>query len=145
MANPTTDDLRESLLARIRTDTTFKTLTGATSQDPRLYYRFQPNPVLSPTQKVYATYFLLGDNERIMGVLEPIYAFTLWARDTEVGYEALRDVRNRIHTLVDRQTWTVGSDIVQGRNVREMDTDDPPNGFIGRVLHLRVAALDRVA
>jgi hypothetical protein len=134
------DDLRESALSRISGDTTFKTLTGATSSDPRLYYRYSDTVGLSTGQKTYAVYALINRRESRDGILDPVLQFVIWSR--EEFYETLSDTRDRIAALLDRQTWTVGSQRVQGRIVFEADTDLPNDGLVGKMMQIRIAALD---
>jgi hypothetical protein len=135
------DTIREATLTRLQSDATFRTLTGATNADPRLYYRFFGDAVISDTQPVYVTYMLMPHNETAMGVAQPVFSFFLWSRPS--GYTALKGVADRIQALFDRQVWTVGSVRVQSRLIRQGDVDEVPGGqFTGRSMHVRVAFMD---
>jgi hypothetical protein len=142
------DTVREGFLARISTDATFRTLTGAAGYDDRLYAIDQADAVLSAAQPVYVTYMLLPMGETQRGVGEPTFSMVLWSRrgelvnETGMGYPAIAAVAARFHVLFDRKVWTIGTARVHSRIVRESDIEDTPHGFVGRMMQVRVGYYD---
>lgn len=136
----TPDDLRESMLTRLGADATFRTLTGYTAADPRLYYRYEPALVITPAQPAYVVYAMLNQRESRDGLMDPVFQLIVWTQ--EQYYTTMTDIRDRIAALFDKKTWTVGGQVVQGRIVFQADTDLPNDGMVGRMLQVRISAID---
>lgn len=144
----TLDTLREAFVARLADDTTFKALTGADANDGRLYAKDQADAVISETQPAYVTYLLLPHGETNTGLAQPTFSLIIWSKRGEVsggvnvGYPAVKAVAAQVKTLFDKVTWTASSARLRSRLVRESDTEDVEYGFVGRMMQVRVGALD---
>lgn len=137
-----TDDLREAFLARLSEDTGFQEATGADNGDERLYQRYNGDAVITNDQPAYVTYMLLPHGETRDGLNIPVFSLIIWSQDQ--FYDAVKAVKVRLRALFDKKRWNIGSgdDAVEvySRIVREMDTDEPSQGIMGRIVQVRVAS-----
>jgi len=83
-------EIREHVYGLIADDATFKTLTGATASDKRIYYQFPPERIeisdSKPAYIVYSTEFFeaIEAMEHVTGQRPPItFSFVIWAKDPQ--------------------------------------------------------------
>jgi len=88
----------------IKNDATFKTLTGATASDPRLYYAYPwEQKLLSSTQKAYVTYYTMMSTippDAVHVVQEPDRMFILdvWSNDVNQAVLVEERLVNLLHS-----------------------------------------------
>lgn len=147
----TIDDIREWMLSKIE-GVDYTALTGATDADGRLYYVDDAPAEFDVSRPLYVTYSLLNVPEPRSGVMEAVFALTLWAHRER--YQNLRNLRDLLVGVFDRITWPVTVDPDSGtlteddedardeqivtRIIREQDVGRPGQSMLGRSLHLRV-------
>jgi hypothetical protein len=122
------------MYSAIVADATFRTLSGWTATDPRLYWYFQGDAELSGTKRVYITYTLLNVSEP-EGVSQPIYSFRIWAREEDL--EQMLLVRNRLRALFHQQLLAVSGQPVFGKVIMEGDAFQPEQRFAGLNVQIR--------
>jgi hypothetical protein len=126
--------IREAVYTTIVADATFRTLTGWTATDPRLYWYFQGDAELSGSKRAYITYTLLNTPEP-QAVSQPIYSFRIWAREEDLDQMLL--VRDRLKALFHQKLLSVSSQPVYGKCVMEGDAFQPEQRFAGLNIQFR--------
>ncbi len=98
--------IKKWLYVTIEADATFRTLTGRTATDPRIYYGWMPEvATLSDTKPAYSTYFEIVTGPvpepQVMDVQhgDEIYQIDVWAQ----SMETMEDVSNRIYAVLHDQ------------------------------------------
>lgn len=82
-------EIRILLFTSVRDDAQFKTLTGATASDPRIFFEFTPQKVIVNDNKpAYAVYYRTGTIQArsidIAGRDEQVYAIEIWAKKPDI-------------------------------------------------------------
>jgi len=99
--------LTKDVYDKIKDDATFKTLTGATASDPRLYYAYPWEPkLLSSTQKAYVTYYTISGAippDAVHVVQEPDKTFVLDVFSNDVNQGIL--IQERLVNLLHSQKF----------------------------------------
>lgn len=107
-------DIKTTIYSTITDDATFKTLTGATATDKRLYQQFPPDQIdeSNPwvTYRTTTSSPVLDTGE----ITDPdlVFVFDIWGIDAD----AIEDVFDRIQVLLDRQRFnTTDHDVLYTR------------------------------
>lgn len=134
-------DFRDFLLRTIGEDGQFQTLTGATVEDPRIYWYYQGDARVSDTQPVFVTYTLMTMAEKFRATREPTASFIIWGR----YIEAVEAVVVRLATLLDQQLHTTPQgDLVYTKQIAQSDSFQQQPDFAGIQMQFRIGVLDLV-
>lgn len=95
-------DIKKLIYGIITNDATFKTLTGATATDKRLYYQFPPEQIDEDTP--WCTYFFITGGivgDEIGDIQDPdiILTIDIWGLDSD----DVEDVFDQVKVLIDRR------------------------------------------
>lgn len=80
-------DIGRFIVATLRADPEFKTLTGANGNDPRVYLYYSGEAVIAPAQgkRGYVTYSNTAEPERMQAVGGPVFSLAIWADTIETA------------------------------------------------------------
>lgn len=96
-------DIKTTIYSTITDDATFKTLTGATASDKRLYQHFPQDDIAKVNP--WVTYFTVTSSPILDtgDITDPdlIFVFDIWG----VDMDTVEDVFDRIQVLLDRQRF----------------------------------------
>jgi hypothetical protein len=99
-------DIKTKVYSMITDDTTFKTLTGASATDKRLYQQYPPDQV--DKTNPWVTYFTIAgalfgpDQIGDIQVPDIIFTFDIWGDDVD----DVDDVFDQLMVLLNRQVYT---------------------------------------
>lgn len=126
---------KQAIIDALANDSQFKALTGATADDPRLYWYYQGDAVVSAEKPAYVTYALTASPEQTQALKNPSFTFVIWGKDATV-VEAVRD---RLVALFDNESALLlsGESWPQGGSVLPVTS--------GLKLHLKADAITGVA
>lgn len=127
-------DIKEFIISTLTSDGTIRTLTGASIEDPRIYWYYQGDAEVTPTKPAYITYALIADPEVTQAVASPIFSFIIWGRYDNV----VAAVRDRLVALFNKQLLLTGtSRQLYGKLVTQQDSFQEQPNFAGITLHFR--------
>lgn len=102
-------EIRVLVFETIKDDSTFKTLTGATASDPRIFWQFTPQRVnVTSSRHTYAVYYRSGtisttDKVDVAGREDQVYTVEIYSKTPE----GCDDVADRLVDIFrDRQFTT---------------------------------------
>ncbi|MEW6613944.1 MAG: hypothetical protein AB1401_00510 [Thermodesulfobacteriota bacterium] len=136
-------EIKDFLYKLIRNDATFKSLTGADSKDPRIYFFYPPDDVVVSDEKpCYVTYYLGAGaglpDPHVNSVQRPdeVYTFDIWGKDIDV----IEDVFERIDALFfeTNRFETSGYRILRASRERQNDLPDPDDEFRRKIVEYRI-------
>jgi len=131
--------LTQDVYDKIKDDATFKTLTGATASDARIYYAFPwEQKLLSSTKKAYVTYYTMMAGippDAVHVVQEPDKTFILdvFSNDINQGILVQERLVNLLHSQTFDSTDYLGA-IMKFDGANEMFEED----IKGSVIHINM-------
>lgn len=127
-------DIRTLVIATLTGDATFRALTGWTADDPRIYWYFQADAVLSEAKPAYLTYNLIVRPEAPSAVVSPVIGFTIWGLELET----VDLVAARLEALFDKQVlYTAGGKKLWGKLMNRTEDFQSEVQFAGQTLQFR--------
>lgn len=120
--------VKEAILDAIEADTAFATLTGATADDPRLYWYYNGDALVDQSHPAYVTYALTAGPQQATAVRQPSFTFVIWAKDTDVT----EGVRDRLVALFEHIGLNMGGKTLFGTLINEADQFQQQPQFAGR-------------
>ena len=127
--------LKAGLRALLVADASLKRLLGGTVSDPRIYWYYGGDALISLTLPAYITYALISHTEAAGAVESPIFSLALWA----INAETLEDVSTRIETLLSDQNYTIGGEKVHMRRINAADGTQASAQYAGKMLQYRLS------
>lgn len=127
---------KSSVLSALALDTALYELLGVTPADPRIYWYYNGDAVLSETQPAYITYMLINLPEIPGAVVSPILSLMIWGIDEQV----VENVRDRVAALFgDEQgkELVFSNQTVWSKKTNESDSYQETPHAAGRTMQYR--------
>lgn len=127
-------DIRVLILTTLAADAAFRTAAGVTAEDPRVYWYYNGDSVVSETFPGYITYALISSGEPTHAVASPTFSFAIWARFDDV----VAAIRDRLVALFHKQLLTTSTGRkVYCKVIQETDSFQTQPNYAGMMLHIR--------
>jgi hypothetical protein len=139
-----TSDIKRLFSNVITADPAMISLLGITADDPRFYWYYQGDAVISAEKPSFITYALINANEAMQAVWQPIFSMQIWAKKnahTEKVASRLSDLFHKKNmttpTVVDEE----GPREVYTKVIHQNDIFQEQPSYAGTAIHIRVGLL----